>query len=112
MTSHPQQYDPGLQPERTLLAWRRTCLALAAAMAVVIKLLAFESDTATVLLAVIGLAVPAVAWLLAAGRYRRSHRRLTRADRDPELPAGGSATAAAALAAVLFGGLALMLVLR
>jgi hypothetical protein len=62
--------------------------------------------------AVIGLAVPAVAWLLAAGRYRRSHRRLTRADRDPELPAGGSATAAAALAAVLFGGLALMLVLR
>jgi uncharacterized membrane protein YidH (DUF202 family) len=109
--SATELFDRGLQPERTLLAWRRTCLALATAMAVAIKLLALESDVATLLLAVFGLAVPAVAWLLAAHRYRRSQQRLTRTGRDPELPAGGPAIAVATLAAVLFGVLALVLVL-
>lgn len=109
--SSPEPFDRGLQLERTLLAWRRTCLALATAMAVVVKLLALESDVATFLLAIFGLAGPAVAWLLAAHRYRRSHRRLTRPDRDPELPAGGPAITVATLAAVLFGVLALALAL-
>ena len=105
--SSPELFDRGLQLERTLLAWRRTCLALATAIALVVKLLAFESDAVTVLVAVFGLAVPAVAWLLAARRYRSAHRRLTRSSGDSDLPAGGPAIAVATLAAVLFGALAL-----
>ncbi len=105
-------FDRGLQPERTLLAWRRTCLALATAMAVLVKLLAFESDVMTILVGLAGLAVPTAAWLLVAHRYRRLHRRLTDPGSQPALPAGGPATAVATLAAVLFGMLALVLVLR
>lgn len=110
--STPELFDRGLQLERTLLAWRRTCLALATAIAIVVKLLAFESDVATVLVAVFGLAAPAVAWLLAARRYRTAHRRLTRTPGNGVLPAGGPAIAVATLAAGLFGVLSLMLVLH
>lgn len=105
-------FDRGAQPERTLLAWGRTCLALAVVVAVLVKVLAAEVDPAVVGLTICGLALPVLTWLLAVARYRRVHRVLTRPGVASTLPAGGSAVAAATLTAVLCGCLALVLVLR
>lgn len=103
-------FDRGAQPERTLLAWGRTCLALAVVVAVLVKVLAEAVDPVAIGLTVFGLALPLATWLLAVARYRRVHRELTRP--GSTLPAGGAAMAAATLAAVLCGCLALVLVLR
>lgn len=105
-------YDRGAQPERTLLAWGRTCLALAVVIAVVIKVFAENVDPAVIALTVAGLALPVLTWLLAVARYRRVHRELTRPGAESALPAGGGAVVAAALAALFCGCLALVLVLR
>lgn len=103
-------FDRGAQPERTLLAWGRTCLALAVVVAVLVKVLAEAVDPAVIGLTIFGLALPLSTWLLAVARYRRVHRELTRP--ESTLPAGGAAMVAATLAAVLCGCLALVLVLR
>jgi uncharacterized membrane protein YidH (DUF202 family) len=103
-------YDRGAQPERTLLAWGRTCLALAVVVAVVVRVLTIETDAVLVVLTGFGLALPILAWILAVGRYRRAHRELTGA--GGSLPAGGTAMAVATVAAVLTAAVALVLVLR
>ena len=105
-------YDRGAQPERTLLAWGRTCLALAVVVAVLVKVLAQELDAAVIGVAIFGLALPLSAWLLAVARYRRVHHGLTRPGAESTLPAGGAAMAVATLTALLCGLLALALVLR
>ncbi len=109
--SSTELFDRGLQPERTLLAWRRTCLALATADAIAVKLLALESAVATVAIGMVGLVVPAIAWVLATARYRAVHRRLTRTDGETALPPGGPVIGVATLGAVLFGVLALLVVI-
>lgn len=109
--SGPGLFDPGAQPERTLLAWGRTCLALVVLLGLVIKVLAVGSKTALVVLTVFGLTLPGLAWLLASARYRRMQRELTRPD-TPTLPPGGTAVFLATAATVLCGVLALVLVAR
>ena len=68
--------DPGLQPERTALAWRRTGLALTVGSLIGLRVLPPLLGPAAYLLA--GLGVVASLAVLAAGhrRYRRVHRLL------------------------------------
>ena len=105
-------YDRGAQPERTLLAWGRTCLASSVVLALVVKVLAVEADAALILLTVAGLSLPVLAWLLALARYRRVHRELTSPGAASSRPGGGAAMAAATAAALLCAALALVLIVR
>ena len=71
--------DPGLQPERTALAWRRTSLAMAANAFLVVRS-AMQTRKSTLLLLGIALGVAALA-LLAVGFHRR--RQLSRSGAAP-----------------------------
>ncbi|MFD5829117.1 DUF202 domain-containing protein [Lentzea sp. NPDC060358] len=77
-------FDPGLQPERTLLAWRRTCLALAVACATAVKFAAEAVGGAgAVVLGLAGVALSGWAYVASAARYGRVHRRLVRTGAAP-----------------------------
>ncbi|KXK58446.1 hypothetical protein AWW66_29770 [Micromonospora rosaria] len=100
MTGTPPGRDPGLQPERTRLAWRRTALALTVVAVLALRLaLAGEPFGALVGLAVVGV------WAVA---LRVCWRRGTGSG---PAPTGGPALAQAALTAVglALAGLALVL---
>ena len=96
-----QHYDPGLQPERTLLAWRRTCLALAVVAAALAR---FSGDTlgftGAVLLGAGGVLGAGWAYVRATRRYRHVHDRLVRED---TLAGDGLAFAVATLSLLLVG---------
>lgn len=63
-------FDPGLQPERTELAWRRTCLAFAIGSLVALRLLpAALGNPWWVLVGIAGLVASGAVWLWARRRY-------------------------------------------
>ncbi|WP_326560571.1 DUF202 domain-containing protein [Micromonospora sp. NBC_01796] len=92
--------DPGLQPERTRLARRRTGLAFAAVAALTVRL-ALADGMAVTLVVSAGLA----AALLALGATITR-----RASRNPSRPAGGRTVPLLALVTVGYAGLGLLLV--
>jgi uncharacterized membrane protein YidH (DUF202 family) len=93
-------YDPGLQPERTLLAWRRTCLALVVGSAVIVRFAGESIGYAAAAIGIAGVSTAAAGYFRAAVRYRLAHEGLTR---DGQLPIDGLALAMMALTLLLIG---------
>ncbi|MFI1335838.1 DUF202 domain-containing protein [Streptomyces sp. NPDC020845] len=92
--------DPGLQPERTRLAWRRTTLACAVAASLAARQ-ALHNGTGPV--SVLGAALAALAWLGFLGVAGRRIRAMS-APRPPALsPRAAAAAAGCTLALVAFG---------
>ncbi|RUQ98346.1 DUF202 domain-containing protein [Labedella endophytica] len=95
-------FDPGLQPERTALAWRRTALALVVAAVVGIRVLPTLLGDWAMIPAGAGLVLAVIVLLASHRRYREHHVRLTTStsDRialpDGALPALVAATTLAA----------------
>lgn len=97
----PGLYDPGLQPERTLLAWRRTCLAFAAGSLVAVRFSAETLGLFAVLLGIVGIGLSAAAYFAATAGYRRANAALTR---DGTLAHSAWPMAFATAAALALGG--------
>ncbi|ACU36974.1 DUF202 domain-containing protein [Actinosynnema mirum] len=83
------RFDPGLQPERTLLAWRRTVLAVAATALVSLRVLPPVLGAWSLAVGPVFLVVCAALWALAERRSARAYRALL-AHEHPELPGGGA----------------------
>ena len=94
MTDGP--WDPGLQPERTALAWRRTGLALTVGSLIGLRVLPPLLGPAAYVLAGLGVVASLAVLAAAHRRYRRVHRLLlaardagrTRADADSDSDPG------------------------
>lgn len=88
----PSDFDQGLQPERTELAWRRTTLSLALGSLVAMRLLpAILGDPLWFLPGFVGLLIAGGLWWASRNRYARvSHATITHGDRavlpDGRLP--------------------------
>ncbi len=70
-------YDPGLQPERTVLAWQRTSLSLGAGALVYSRVIAPAVGDWAWVFALFGLAVSLTIGIWARRRYAYTHRTLT-----------------------------------
>ncbi|MBC7441709.1 MAG: DUF202 domain-containing protein [Ramlibacter sp.] len=97
-------FDPGLQPERTLLAWQRTVLSLVAFVTIGVRLTAPDRGAVAVATGLVGLALAITAYLGVRFRYRRAHVALTRNASLPQV--GAWPLAALAGSTVLLGLLA------
>ncbi|PRY18384.1 DUF202 domain-containing protein [Kineococcus rhizosphaerae] len=104
------RFDPGLQPERTALAWRRTAVSVLVGSAAGGRLLAGQLGAGAVVLGIAGCAF--AVWLHAAAgaRARRTSRALAR---DGHLGRGpdGRVLALTCAFSVLVGAFAVSVVL-
>jgi hypothetical protein len=109
MTDGNRLFDPGLQPERTALAWRRTGLAVAVGAVAGARLLAAELGGAAVVVALLGLALAA---LFLFGSTRRARRTQDALLRDGHLASGpgGRLLAVVSIACTALGVIALAVV--
>jgi uncharacterized membrane protein YidH (DUF202 family) len=91
--SEPRLFDPGLQPERTELAWRRTALAIGVGSLLAVRVLPSMGTSAVmqqVLLApgIVGAAFAVLLWVSARTRHRHVNRALLD-DRPQRMPGAG-----------------------
>ncbi|GGD62738.1 DUF202 domain-containing protein [Microbacterium murale] len=104
-------FDPGLQPERTELAWRRTALALGAGSLIALRLLPVAfGHPAWAFGGVAGLALAATLWLAARRRYRAVNSVLVR-DGDRGVLPGASIIAVLAALVLAIGLVSLAVVI-
>jgi uncharacterized membrane protein YidH (DUF202 family) len=109
--AEPRLFDPGMQPERTALAWRRTALAMGAGSLVALRIFPQILGLWAVLPTVIAFAIAVAVFIAAQLRYRRNHRALI-ADRDPSARvalAGGALIALVAAATLAFALIAALI---
>lgn len=104
-------FDPGLQPERTELAWRRTVLGIGVGSLVSMRLFpAVYGDPLWVIPGVVGVIFAGAVWIAARARYAQANAAL-RDDSPRRLPGGALLLVVAAFTAIagLLGlGLALL----
>lgn len=83
------QYDPGLQPERTQLAWRRTALSIAVVSLIAARALPliFESGL-WVIPGIAGVAASALFWVASARRAGAVGRALSPVPHPDRMPDG------------------------
>ncbi|MCT9821251.1 DUF202 domain-containing protein [Microbacterium sp. W1N] len=92
-------FDPGLQPERTELAWRRTALALGVGAIVSMRMLPLAfGDPWWIVVGMVGLLVAAAMWLGARRRYRVGTRLLLNDGDRARMPGAGLLALTAAVA--------------
>ena len=85
-----QVFDPGLQPERTELAWRRTALAIGVGSLIALRILPAIAPTPALQQAwlapgILGLLFAVLLWVSARSRNQRITRALID-DRPKDLP--------------------------
>lgn len=104
-------FDPGLQPERTELARRRTCLSLGVGSVVAMRILpeVFE-EPLWVLGGVFGIVLSGVLWFAARRRYQRTIVSLERDGERAHLPDGRDGAVLTAFVTAI-GLVSLMLIL-
>ena len=96
----PLHEDPGLQPERTSLAWARTLLTLLSVSALFLRWMPYHGVFVGTLLAV-ALLTAGIIWLTQQRRYVRSASGLDRGHIQANIASVmGMATAVCALAAL------------
>jgi hypothetical protein len=105
-------FDPGLQPERTELAWRRTTLSVAVLSLIAMRVLPLAfGDVWWWMAGVIGLLAAGLLWLRSRARLRRIDAILIRHGDRTALPGGAILLALSALAFVIaVAGAAVVLV--
>ncbi|GGI48249.1 uncharacterized membrane protein YidH (DUF202 family) [Agromyces flavus] len=86
-------FDPGLQPERTELAWRRTSLGIGVGSLVALRVLPALGSTPDEQLVwlvpgLVGIAFAIVLWTLSRARFVRANRALLDGRLD-RMPGGG-----------------------
>ncbi|WP_327237343.1 DUF202 domain-containing protein [Streptomyces sp. NBC_01317] len=92
--------DPGLQPERTGLAWRRTTLACTVVAVLAARQAVHHGGTTT---GVVGISLTVVVWL---GFVALTHRRLIALTTAEPRPLSRAVAVAAAACTLLLAGLA------
>jgi Domain of unknown function (DUF202) len=109
MTDGGRQFDPGLQPERTALAWRRTGLAVAVGAIATTRVLLHALGVGAVVVGLLGLGL---AGLLVLGSTRRARRAQAALLQDGCLVTGpgGRLVAAVCVACTALGVAALVVV--
>ncbi|WP_275005335.1 DUF202 domain-containing protein [Promicromonospora iranensis] len=99
-TDEESVYDPGLQTERTLLAWRRTCLAFGVASLIAMRFTVETAGVLAVFAGVTGAGLAVAAYVAAAIGYRRANTALRTTG---SLDHGAAPIALATAAALVLG---------
>jgi uncharacterized membrane protein YidH (DUF202 family) len=99
-------FDPGMQPERTALAWQRTALSMAVGSLVALRVFPLILGQWAIIPAAVALALAGLLFAASHLRYRRNHAALLADPAAPVLLAGGALIAVTAAVALALGVIA------